>query len=203
MRYRVTLLLLTCVVLTGCFGTETTTTVPAPVPVGPPPPPTIPAAKGSTTQSLETAELGSTKNVHTLGNTVFAGQFQQDDIGTLKEAGITQVISLRKDSELDWNEAEAVTAAGLKHASIAFQAPSELTDEMFQQLRDLLGKEEGKTMMHCGGGNRVGAVWIAHRVLDDGVELEAAIDEAKTIGLKSEPLKERAIEYIKQQQASE
>ena len=202
MRYRLTLLLLTCVVITGC-GIETTTTAPIPVPAAPPAPPTTPAANGSTTETLETAELGSTKNVHTLGNTVFAGQFQQDDIATLKEAGITQVISLRKDAELDWNEAEAVTAAGLKHASIAFQAPGELTDEMFQQLRDLLGKEEGKTMMHCGGGNRVGAVWIAHRVLDDGVELEAAIVEAKTIGLKSEPLKERAIEYIEQQQASE
>ena len=201
MRYRLTFLLLTCVVLTGCFGTETTTTVP--VPLAPPAPPTIPAANGSTTQSLETAELGSTKNVHTLGNTVFAGQFQQDDIATLKEAGITQIISLRKNDELDWNEAEAVTAAGLKHAAIAFTAPGELTDEMFKQLRDLLGEEEGKTMMHCGGGNRVGAVWIAHRVLDDGVELEAAIEEAKTIGLKSEPLKERAIEYIEQQQASE
>ena len=202
MRYRLTLLLLTCVVITGC-GIETTTTAPIPVAVAPPAAPTTPAANGSTTQALKTAELGSTKNVHTLGNTVFAGQFQQDDIATLKEAGITQVISLRKDAELDWNEAEAVTAAGLKHASIAFQAPGELTDEMFQQLRDLLGEEEGKTMLHCGGGNRVGAVWIAHRVLDDGVELEAAIAEAKTIGLKSEPLKERAIEYIKQQQTSE
>ena len=202
MRYRLTLLILTSIVITGC-GIETTTTAPIPVAVAPPAAPTTPAANGSTTQALKTAELGSTKNVHTLGNTVFAGQFQQDDIATLKEAGITQVISLRKDAELDWNEAEAVTAAGLKHASIAFQAPGELTDEMFQQLRDLLGKEEGKTMMHCRGGNRVGAVWIAHRVLDDGVELEAAIEEAKTIGLKSEPLKERAIEYIEQQQASE
>ena len=202
MRYRLTLLILTSIVITGC-GIETTTTAPIPVAVAPPAAPTTPAANGSTTQALKTAELGSTKNVHTLGNTVFAGQFQQDDIATLKEAGITQVISLRKDAELDWNEAEAVTAAGLKHASIAFQAPGELTDEMFQQLRDLLGEEEGKTMLHCGGGNRVGAVWIAHRVLDDGVELEAAIKEAKTIGLKSEPLKERAIEYIKQQQTSE
>ena len=202
MRYRLTLLILTSIVITGC-GIETTTTAPIPVAVAPPAAPTTPAANGSTTQALKTAELGSTKNVHTLGNTVFAGQFQQDDIATLKEAGITQVISLRKDAELDWNEAEAVTAAGLKHASIAFQAPGELTDEMFQQLRDLLGEEEGKTMLHCGGGNRVGAVWIAHRVLDDGVELEAAIGEAKTIGLKSEPLKERAIEYIEQQQASE
>ena len=202
MRYRLTLLILTSIVITGC-GIETTTTAPIPVAVAPPAAPTTPAANGSTTQALKTAELGSTKNVHTLGNTVFAGQFQQDDIATLKEAGITQVISLRKDAELDWNEAEAVTAAGLKHASIAFQAPGELTDEMFQQLRDLLGEEEGKTMLHCGGGNRVGAVWIAHRVLDDGVEIEAALKEAKTIGLKSEPLKERAIEYIKQQQTSE
>ena len=194
MRYRQTFLLLACFTITGCFGSESTTYESSA---------TTTITPKNTTESIETCELGSTKNVHTLGNIVFSGQFQKEDIPTLKEAGVTQIISLRKDDELGWDEAAVVTAAGLKHASIAFQSAEELTDEKIAELRELLGKSDGKTMLHCGGGNRVGAVWMTHRVLDDGVELETAIEEAKTIGLKSEQLKERAVEYIQQQQAAE
>jgi len=165
------------------------------------PPIIIPAATNAAAQSVEDMELGSTKNVHQCGDIIFSGQFQEADLPTLKEAGVTQVISLRKGDELDWDEAKVVKDAGLKHASIAFQSADEFTDQKIAELRELLGNTDGKTVLHCGGGNRVGAVWMTHRVLDDGVELETAIEEAKTIGLKSEPLKERAIEYIKQHQA--
>ena len=178
----------------GCFGVESSTTITAPA--------ATPNTKNPATQSVEEMELGSTKNVHQCGDIVFAGQFEEADIPKLKEAGVTQVISLRKDDELDWDEAKVVKDAGLKHASISFQKADELTDEKIEELRELLGKTDGKTMLHCGGGNRVGAVWLTHRVLDDGVELDTAIEEAKTIGLKSEPLKKRAIEYIKQEQTN-
>ena len=167
----------------GCTGPESTTKTDQP-----------------TGQSVEGMELGSTKNVHQCGDIIFAGQFTEEDIPTLKEAGITQVISLRKDGELDWDEAKAVKDAGLKHATVAFRTADELTDAKITELRELLGNTEGKTMLHCGGAGRVAAVWITHRVLDDGVEMDTAIEEAKTIGLKSEPLKERAVKYIEQQQ---
>ena len=176
----------------GCFGVESSTTITAPA--------ATPGTKTPATQSIEEIELGSTNNVHQCGDIVFAGQFEEADIPKLKEAGITQVISLRKDDEAGWDEAKIVQDAGLKHASIAFQSAEEFTDEKITELRKLLDGTEGKTMLHCGGGNRVGAVWITHRVLDDGVELDTAIEEAKTIGLKSEPLKQRAIEYIKERQ---
>ena len=175
----------------GCVGVESSTTI------------TPPAAKKPANQPIEDMEIGSTKNVHQSGDIIFAGQFEEADIPKLKEAGVTQVISLRKDNELDWDEAKVVKDAGLKHVSVSFQTADELSDEKIAELRELLGGTDGKTMLHCGGGNRVGAVWITHRVLDDGVELDTAIEEAKTIGLKSEPLKQRAIEYIEQEQGKE
>ena len=172
----------------GCVGVESSTTI------------TAPAAKKPANQPIEDMEIGSIKNVHQSGDIIFAGQFEEADIPKLKEAGVTQVISLRKDNELDWDEAKVVKEAGLKHASVSFQTADELSDEKIAELRELLGGTDGKTMLHCGSGNRVGAVWITHRVLDDGVEIDTAIEEAKTIGLKSEPMKQRAMDYIKQEQ---
>ena len=191
-QHRIAVLTFACLLTVGC-GVETTST-----PIG-----TTTTVKKAANQQVEDMELGSTKNVHQCGDIIFAGQFEEADLPKLKEAGVTQVISLRKDDELDWDEAKVVKDAGLKHASIAFQSAEELTDEKITELRELLGKSDGKTMLHCGGGNRVGAVWMTHRVLDDGVELDTAIEEAKTIGLKSEPLKERAMEYIKKEQAKQ
>lgn len=190
MRYHLAFLILASITTTGCYQTPMLPTAEAEVASAP-------------KESIETCELGSTKNVHTLGNIVFSGQFQKDDIPALKEANITRVISFRPDGEIDWNEAEAVKAAGIDHVSIPFKAVDELTDDKLKQIRELLGEEDEKTMMHCGSANRVSVVWIAHRVLDDGVDLETAIEEANTIGLKSQPLKERVIEYIKEQQAAQ
>ena len=52
-------------------------------------------------------------------------------------------------------------------------------------------------MLHCASGNRVGAVWLAYRVLDEGLEPGAALEEARTIGLRSAGYEERALEYVR------
>ena len=44
--------------------------------------------------------------------------------------------------------------------------------------------------------SRVGAVWLVKRVLQDGWTIEKATEEAKLIGLRSEPLEKFAVGYI-------
>ena len=50
--------------------------------------------------------------------------------------------------------------------------------------------------MHCGSASRVGSVWLAKRVLQDGWTVEKATEEAKAIGLRSEALEKYALDYI-------
>ena len=50
--------------------------------------------------------------------------------------------------------------------------------------------------MHCGSASRVGSVWLAKRVLQDGWTIEKATEEAKAIGLRGEPLEKFALDYI-------
>jgi hypothetical protein len=50
--------------------------------------------------------------------------------------------------------------------------------------------------LHCASANRVGAVWIPFRVLDQGIELEAAVAGAKAIGLETPEYEAKARDYV-------
>ncbi len=155
------------------------------------------AAQPREVSKVKEAELGRTPNVHTCGSLFLAGQPGKDDIATIKDKGIKRVITLRTDGEIDWDEAAMIKDAGLEFVKIAFREPDTLTDEVFDKVRKLLNdKEKTPTLLHCGSANRVGAVWLVHRVLDEGVPLEKAVEEAKTVGLRSEAYLEKARDYI-------
>ena len=152
---------------------------------------------------VEADEIGKTRNVHRSGSVWFAGQFTAMDIARIKERGIQRVITTRQDGEVDWDEKAQVEAAGLEWISVPFREPDTLTDEVFGRIRELLDGNETPTLVHCGSANRVGGVWLPYRVLDQGVALEQAREEAKTIGLRTPEYEERALAYIERQRGRE
>ena len=159
---------------------------------------TTPFVDAKEPASVEQSKLGNTKNVHACGSLFLAGQPTQTDISVLKSEGIQRVITLRTEGEVDWDEEAAVLEAGMEFIHIPIGGPESLNAETFAGLRKLLGEaQEHPTLLHCGSANRVGAVWLAHRVLDEGVDLETATKEAKLVGLRSAALESKAIEYIR------
>ena len=146
--------------------------------------------------SPEPVEVGSTPNVHRLGQLWFSGQFPPEDVAALAALGVKRVITLREEGELDWDEAAAVEAAGMEHVALGFRAPEAMNDVLLDRLRELLAEQEVPTLLHCKSANRVGGAWIPFRVLDQGVSLEQAVEEARTIGLSSEAFRERAEAYV-------
>lgn len=146
------------------------------------------------------SSLGATKNVHKLDNLFFAGQFTKDDLDTIKSAKIQRVISLRTKGEVDWDEKGIVEAEGMEYVEIPFRKPESLNDEVFGKVRKALRDKSKTTLFHCGSANRVGGVWLTHRVLDQGVDLETAMAEAKTIGMKAPFIEAKALDYIKRMQ---
>lgn len=148
-------------------------------------------------EQVEKAELGDTKNVTQVGNLYLAGQPTPADVDVIRAAGIKHVITLRTGGEIDWNEKAAIEAAGMKFHAVEFRKPEELTDEVFDEIRQLLAATANeKVLLHCGSANRVGAVWSTYRALDQGVNAERAMEEAKRVGLRSEGYEQRAEEYI-------
>lgn len=107
---------------------------------------------------------------------------------------------MRTDGEINWDEETAIKEAGMTFIKIPFRKPESLTDEVFDKIRELLRDKSETTLFHCGSANRVGGVWLPFRVLDEGVDLEQALSEAKKIGLRTPFIEEKAIAYIKRKQ---
>jgi uncharacterized protein (TIGR01244 family) len=117
----------------------------------------------------------------------------------LKNDGFKAIINLRQASEaganIEENRARA-TALGLKYIHIPFNgaAPENKTvDEFLAAISD---KTNQPVYIHCASANRVGAVWLVKRVLQDGWPLDKATQEAKLIGLTNAALEKFAVNYI-------
>ena len=117
----------------------------------------------------------------------------------LAKDGFKSVINLRLASEananIELNTARAKDL-GLKYVHIPFNGQQPDPKVIDQFLETIANKSNQPAYVHCGSASRVGAVWLVKRVLQDGWTIEKATEEAKFIGLRSEPLEKFALDYI-------
>jgi protein tyrosine phosphatase (PTP) superfamily phosphohydrolase (DUF442 family) len=210
---RIDTLVLTSVVLfsfslftTGCSESKPPTAAATPTPPAMAPSladaPTIPIAtdateaetskpEGAKTDAARLAkvQVGAANPVHQHGRYYLAGQPAEGDFAEWKTKGVRTVISLRTPGEIDWDEKAAVEAQGMKFVSIPFRGVDTLGDKQIEEALAALTEDgESGVLLHCGTSNRVGAIWYAHRIRHDGLSPEAALEEAKQIGLRNTTL---------------
>lgn len=150
-------------------------------------------------ESVQAAELGNLHKVFQVGNLFLTSQPSQKDVEAIKAAGVTHVISLRKPSEIDWDERAAVEAAGLSFHSLPFKSSDELTPEVLDEVRDLLQQaSDEKVLLHCGSATRASMVWAAYRTLDQGVTVEDTYKEIETMGFSSSGFEAKTKAYIRE-----
>jgi uncharacterized protein (TIGR01244 family) len=147
-------------------------------------------------EPVEVAHLGTTRNVHRAGDLWFGGQFAPQDIAVFKQQGIQRIITLRGPDEIEWDEEAKVREAGLVFEALPVAGPGGLNEKTLDRLRELLRADAGPTLLHCGSANRVGGAWIPFRVLDEGVPLKQALEEAKVIGLRTPAYGDAAVAYL-------
>ena len=146
----------------------------------------------------EKQTLGEIGNLSFTEGFYLAGQPTEADIALLKEQGVKTVIDLRMPEEdRGFDEAKVVADAGISYIPVPFSS-GDLSDAIIDQLRGLLNDSQNQpVLVHCGGANRVGAIWLAYRALDDGLSEEDALAEAKAVGLSSESMEQIALEYVR------
>lgn len=119
----------------------------------------------------------------------------------LKNDGFKAVINLRQATEaganIDENAARA-KALGLNYIHIPFNTQAPESKPVDDFLAAVANKANQPVYIHCGSANRVGAVWLVKRVLQDSWPVEKATEEAKLIGLRSPALEEFALKYIQE-----
>lgn len=122
----------------------------------------------------------------------------------LKKEGYVSVINLRLANEEGANidaARAAAQSAGLKYIHLPFNAAMPDTKVVSDFLAAVADKTNQPVFIHCGSANRVGAMWMIKRALQDGWTIERAQAEGEAIGLQNPQLKEFAANYIKEHPA--
>lgn len=114
---------------------------------------------------------------------VTGGQPSAADLTVLKQSGFGTIINLRRDGEdLGFDEAEEAKALGFKYVSIPVGMDN-LDVETVLSLREALAQSKAPAFVHCGSGNRVGALYAIGAFHLDGESLESAISKGRAAGL--------------------
>lgn len=146
---------------------------------------------------LESVTLGRITPLHRRGQIYLAGQPAKTDFPLIQKEGIKTVVNLRTEKELDWDEGGYVRMLELNYVAIPFLAPDTLTPAVFDQCRAVLNDQARHPLiLHSASANRVGAIWLVHRVLDDDLDMDAALKEAQQVGLRTPGYIDQAKAYI-------
>ena len=114
------------------------------------------------------------------------GQPTQDQIAAAGSAGYKTVINLRAETEpgFEW-EAAAVKAAGMAYVLIPVAGAAGLTKDNVARLDAALKEAaaNGPALLHCGSGNRIGAMLALRAAWLEGKDPAAALEYGKATGL--------------------
>jgi uncharacterized protein (TIGR01244 family) len=117
----------------------------------------------------------------------FGGATEPSAMSWLRSEGFETVISLRSASE-DGADIEgsraAAEAAGLNYIHLPFDPASPEPDVVNKFLAAAGAANNQPVYIHCGSATRVAALWMVGRVLEDGLEIDAASKEAEAIAMK-------------------
>jgi uncharacterized protein (TIGR01244 family) len=145
-------------------------------------------------------ELAGVRNYSRVDATVgCGGATDPSAMSALRKEGFVAVINLRLATEpgADIEAGQtAAKAAGLKYIHLPFNAASPDPKVVESFLAAVADKSNQPVFIHCGSANRVGAVWMIKRVLQDRWAIDKARTEAEAIGLTSPQLTAFATEYI-------
>jgi len=148
--------------------------------------------------TLETYSCGDIARVHYSDGVLLASQPSVEGLVAAQIDGVQTIINLRYDEETTMLQAEqnVVEALGMKYIHVPWEGGEELTDEVFDTMIHLLKTERRPILLHCDKyANRVGAVWLPYRVLEDKLSVDEAAVEAIKIGLHNDDYEALAREY--------
>lgn len=114
------------------------------------------------------------------------GQPTEEQLAEMADAGYRTLVNLRTpgENELSDREAELAEDLGLSYVHLPVAGAEGLTEANARELAELLDDESRYPMVvHCGSGNRVGALFALEAFHVDGESPETALRIGKDAGL--------------------
>ncbi len=125
-------------------------------------------------------ELGTVSSVNGITS---AGQPDQAALEVFADAGYGTVIDLRGEGEdRGFDEAAVVEELGLHYVTLPVEGKDGVSFDNARKLDELLQQYPGPVLVHCGSGNRVGAL-LALRASLAGKNDESALEIGRAGGL--------------------
>jgi uncharacterized protein (TIGR01244 family) len=117
---------------------------------------------------------------------LIGGQPSIEQLKAIQQAGYRMVVTLRPESERgDEGEAAAVEGMGMKFVRIPVAGTAGLTESNARALDAALAQQDVlPSVVHCSIGQRVSALMGLRAFVVDRVSPAAAMDLAKSLGLK-------------------
>ncbi len=116
------------------------------------------------------------------------GQPRLEHFDKLKADGVKAVLNLRTPGEHRADEEQqAVEKMGLKYFNIpvVYTNPTDAQVDEFLKITD--DPANRPMFIHCTAAIRVGAFWMIRRAMRDGLSPDAALEDAKKVGLTNAP----------------
>jgi len=133
---------------------------------------------------------GDGTHYHQYERFYISNQPDSDALEQSLDSGVSVVISLRGESETDWNERGAAESLGLEFHQVPVNGGApQLAAEPFQQISAIVKADpDAQILLHCASGNRA-AAWLAvYLVNHEGLSPDAAIEVARANGLNKKGL---------------
>jgi uncharacterized protein (TIGR01244 family) len=151
---------------------------------------------------VQKIDVAGVRNFSRVDATIGCGGATDDSAyPLLKKEGFATVVNLRLANEPGVDIAasqRAAQAAGLRYIHLPFDGASPDPKVVENFLATVSTTANQPVFIHCGSANRVGAVWMIKRVLQDKWTIERARTEAQAIGLTSPQLDAFATKYIQE-----
>jgi uncharacterized protein (TIGR01244 family) len=122
------------------------------------------------------------------------GQPTAQDLERLQAQGVRTVIDLRgADEDRGFDEAAEARRLGLEYVALPIAGKDEVNPANAAALEALLREHGDGVLLHCGSGNRVGAL-LALGAAGEGMPREQALEFGRQAGMKS--LETRVVEQL-------
>ncbi len=112
-----------------------------------------------------------------------AGQPDEKALGVFAGSGYTTVIDLRGvEEDRGFDEKAAVEALGMDYVQLPIEKNEQVSFESAAELTRLIEAADGPVLLHCGSGNRVGAL-LALAKRQEGASIEESISYGEEGGM--------------------
>ncbi len=135
--------------------------------------------------------IAEEEGTYQAGDIYFAGQLDEPAFTRMRDRGVTTVINLRSNEEMEelaaddeapLDESAALAAMSVRYVHIPLGGDDGYEPADVQAFAEAIEAADGPVLVHCASGGRARTMWQAYLVKHRGYSLDDAAAVTRTVG---------------------